>query len=151
MDFTYEILPLEVKKHFQEPDDFKFLNIPQTDNGLQYGLAISSYNHKEPDYYTFEIIMDKTVETIKKEINFQLIAVGKFKIKLEKNIIPEAKLYFLFLETATKQFVNECVDRTRDTRHQFHRIPLPVFEDLKVQLQTYIDNWDKNIRHTALN
>jgi hypothetical protein len=95
--------------------------------------------------------MEKLDKTVTDMINFHAIAVGRFKIKLDKGIIPEPSLYFLFLETATKQFVNEFVDRTKDTVHQFHRIPIPVFDKLKDQLQTYIDNWDKNIRHTALN
>lgn len=148
--FTYEILPLEIKEWIQELNPLKFINIPQTDNGLQYGLAISSYNHKEPDVYTFEVIMEKRVGSAT-DINFKAIAIGRFKIKLEKSIIPEAKLYFLFLEAATKQFVNEFVDRTKNTSHQFHRIQIPVFENLKDQFQMYLDNWDKNIRHIALN
>lgn len=149
-DLKYDILPLEIKEWFQEPNRLKFINIPQTDNGLDYSLFISPYNHKEPDLYTFEVVMEKRVGSIT-DVNFKSIAIGRFKIKLAKSIIPEPKLYFLFIETATKQFVNEFVDRTKDTLHQFHRIPIPVFEELKGQLQTYLDNWDKNIRHSALN
>jgi len=149
-DLKYEILPLEIKEWFQEPNPLKFINITQTDNGLQYGLAISSYNHKEPDVYTFEVMMEKRVGS-ETDVNFKVIAVGRFKTKLAKSIIPEPKLYFLFLDIATKQLWNEMVDRTKDTSHQFHRIAVPVFADFEAQLQTYIDNWDKNIRHIALN
>jgi hypothetical protein len=46
MELKYEILPLEVKEWFQDPDHLKFINIPRTDNGLAYGLYISPYNHK---------------------------------------------------------------------------------------------------------
>lgn len=151
MELKYEILPLEVKEWFQEPDHLKFLNIQQTDNGLQYGLQISSYNHQESDFYIFDVMMEKVVKTVTNLVNLKAVAVARFKIKLEKNIIPEPKLYFLFIETGTKQFVNEYYERTRETIHYARRIPIPVFDELKDQIQTYIDNWDKNVRFAALN
>jgi hypothetical protein len=150
MELQYEILPLEIKEWFQEPNHLKFLNVPQTDNGLDYGLNITPYDHKQPDFYTFEIIMEKRVGSVT-EVNFKAVAIGRFKVKLIKSIIPEPKLYFLFLETATKILWNEMVDRTKNTVHQFHRVALPVFAELEPQLQKYIDHWDKNVRHTVLN
>ena len=149
--FTYEVFPLEVVRWFQEPNDHKFLGILQTQRGLTYGLHISTYNIKEPDVYYFEVMILKVTDTATGEKSFDAETRSKFKITLAKNIIPEVKLYFTFIEVATKQFVNEFNERTKNTRFYFDRIAVPQIEQMRVQIQQYLDMWDKDLRHVALN
>jgi len=136
---------------FIEPDPMKFLNVPQLQSGLIYGIDISAYNPNNPGKYELNITVEKFNKVEHGVYSFKSKTLSVFEIPIPYESEPTPALLFEFIRMAAFYFYKLFEEKKVNTREASTQLSVPLFEELKDQIQRYIDHWMNNVRQLPLN
>jgi hypothetical protein len=136
---------------FVEPDPMKFINIPQGQSNLIYGIDISEYKPDKPGKYDLNITVEKFNKVEHGVYSFRAKTLSVFEIPIPYESEPTPALLFEFVCMAAYYFYKHFEERKVNTREFATQLDAPRFEDLKDQIQRYIDHWVLNVRQLPLN
>jgi hypothetical protein len=142
---------LEVLEWQHAKDISNYIGIPQRDKGIQYSFHISTFDILKPNVYHVNVGIEDLIENDFIEPSFKTKTNSKFTLHLAKDKSPTELLIFELIRKSGYDYAQEYHKRVAQTALQHRKIPLPVFENLKTQIQTHLDRWDKDERYKGLN
>ena len=143
-----------VLKYDTEFEDWKLENYlkfkgTNTEN-LIHEFGISPQDPNEPDCCYFNVGLQKIIDNAENGRVFTAKATTTFKVR-NNNEIPSVEFCFDLLDSGTFEFAKIFNIKKNGTYISDKKIPIPQIENFKVELETAINFWVRNIRNTGIN
>lgn len=117
---------------------------------LIHEFGISPQDPNEHDCCYFNVGLIKTIENSKNGIVFSAKANTCFKVR-NNNEIPTIEFCFDLIDSGSFEFAKIFNERKKNTHIFDKKIPIPMIEDFREEIQTAINFWLRNVRNTGLN
>lgn len=117
---------------------------------LNHDLGITHQDANEPECCYFNVWVKHEIDNSTNGIVFSAITYSCFKVR-NNNQVPNVEFYFDLICRATHDFAIIFYHRTKKTNLEGHKIPVPVLDNLRDNIQNCIDIWNKTTRNISLN
>jgi len=147
---TLHRISFDVNEWKQNKNTIDFIGIEQENKQPVYTISISKYNYKRPNIYSIKVEVIKTIG-VYDIYSFIAKTTSVYEQLIPFKSKPQVELLWVFIQRSAFDFWQEYTKRTKDTSYQFLTINPPILDDMKAEIQKYIDNWGFHVRQLPLN